>query len=364
MAKRPMKLGFFIEPTAPNSNYRVIMPMLALERRGHDVIWPSNLANDVPLGALFDCDLVHCFRRLDRTRDLKQLSARGVAISFDNDDYLAAIDVSSTDSGGTVAGSRGRLMNARKFADILKLARFADLTTTPSDELAAGYRQSGAENVAVIENYLDDSAMSGFGTRAKHEGIVVGWVAAREHEADLPRLTITDALERLLDKHTDLRVLTVGAKLPLRSERYEHLEQVPFHELLRVIGRIDIGIAPLADTPFNRARSNVKLKEYAAAGAPWLASPVGPYREMGRGRGGRLVEDDDWYGALDGLIRSGFKRRRRTREAMRWARSQTVDAHASTWEQAFVGAIEHAGERNAGSSARQSSLGPRRRAMS
>jgi hypothetical protein len=334
-----MKLGFILEPKAPNSNYRVILPMRALERRGHTVVWPSNLESDVPLGALFDCDLVHCFRRLDRTRDLKQLAARGVAISFDNDDYLAAIDVSSTSSGRTVAGSRGRLMNARKFADILKVARFADLATTPSDELATGYRESGAENVAVIENYLDVSAMPGFGTRNKHEGIVVGWVAAKEHEADLPNLSITGVLARLLDKHANLRVLTVGSRLPLRSERYEYLKPVPFNELLRVCGRIDVGIAPLADSPFNRARSNVKLKEYAAAGATWLASPVGAYREMGTMQGGQLVEGDGWYDALDGLIRSAFRRRRRAHAAMRWARSQTVDDHASIWEQAFSGAI-------------------------
>jgi hypothetical protein len=350
-----MKLGFILEPKAPNSNYRVILPMRALERRGHAVIWPSNLESDVPLGALLGCDLVHCFRRLDRTRDLKQLAAHGVAVSFDNDDYLAAIDVSSTSSGGTVAGSRGRLMNARKFADILKLVRFADLATTPSDELAARYRESGAESVSVLENYLDPSAMPGFGTRAKHDGIVVGWIAAKEHEADLPSLSVTDALARLLDKHADLRVLTVGSRLPLRSERYEYLKPVPFNELLRVCGRIDIGIAPLADTPFNRARSNVKLKEYAAAGATWLASPVGPYRGMGRRQGGQLVENDGWYDALDALIRSGFKRRRRAHEAMRWARSQTVDGHAAAWEQVFAGAIERAGERSAGT--RAASLG-------
>ena len=39
----------------------------------------------------------------------------------------------------------------------------------------------------------------------------------------------------------------------------------------------------------NRARSNIKLKEYAAAGACWLASPIGPYVGLGEKQGGRLV---------------------------------------------------------------------------
>jgi hypothetical protein len=33
------------------------------------------------------------------------------------------------------------------------------------------------------------------------------------------------------------------------------------------------------------------VKEYAAGGAMWLASLVGPYRGMGREQGGTLVDD-------------------------------------------------------------------------
>jgi hypothetical protein len=88
----------------------------------------------------------------------------------------------------------------------------------------------------------------------------------------------------------------------------------------------------------------VKLKEYGAVGATWLASPVGAYREMGTQEGGRLVEDD-WFDAIDDLVRHRFKRRRLSRQALRWARSQTVDDHASLWEDAFLGAIERAAAR-------------------
>jgi hypothetical protein len=335
-----MKLGFILEPNAPNSYYRALYPMAALERLGHTVVWPSDLETGTSMRTLLSCDLVHCYRRLDTMRDLKQLSSRGVAISFDNDDDLAASEMSSTDSGGLEAGVKGRFQSYQKFTQILKVARFADLTTTPSQALAAKYRAAGAENVTVIENYLDPRQMLGFGTKAKHEGIIVGWVAGKDHEADLPHLTVPAALEQLLDKHAELRVLTVGSKLPLSSTRYEHRKHVPFHELLRVTGVIDIGIAPLADTQFNRARSNVKLKEYGAGGAAWLASPVGAYCDMGDREGGRLVADDRWFETLDSLIRSGFKRRRLARQALRWAKSQSVDNHARLWESAFSDAIK------------------------
>ena len=167
-------------------------------------------------------------------------------------------------------------------------------------------------------------------------------MAGSEHERDLSLLPIVEVLQRLLDTHSELRVVTIGLRLALRGERYEFRPKVPFGRLLGAMADIDIGIAPLADTAFNHARSDVKLKEYGAVGAAWLASPVGAYREMGGGEGGRLVADGEWFDALDGLIRSGFRRRRLSRQALKWAQSQTIDRFASRWEEEFSLAIERA----------------------
>jgi hypothetical protein len=339
----PMRLGFIAEPRAPNSNYRVIFPMRALERLGHEVRWPARLERDLALSDLLTCDLVHCFRRLDRSSDLKQLARHGVAISFDNDDDFGAADMVKDASGKLQVGGGARLGNTRRFTEILRLARFADLTTTPSHVLAEKYRAAGASHVAVIENHLD-GAIDGFGVRAAHAGVVVGWMAGSEHERDLPLLPIVDVLARLLDRHSQLRVVTIGLRLPLRSERYEFRPKVPFGDLLGAMADFDIGIAPLADTPFNHARSDIKLKEYASIGAAWLASPVGAYREMGSGEegrleGGRLVADEEWFDALDGLICGGLRRRRLSRQALRWAHAQTIDRFASRWEEEFLQAL-------------------------
>ena len=46
---------------------------------------------------------------------------------------------------------------------------------------------------------------------------------------------------------------------------------VPFVGLPAHMEVFDIGLAVIADIRFNRTRSNVKLKEYAALGIPWLA---------------------------------------------------------------------------------------------
>jgi hypothetical protein len=327
-----VKLGFIYPPTN-NAYYRAIIPMRGLERRGHTILWPAKLGDDAEMRDLFTCDLVHCYRRAGRIEDLRRLSERGVAITFDNDDDFALAEVS--DGGPGLAGNRHNQKMAR---ELRKVAAMSDLMTTPNDTLAETYRRAGIEHVAVIENYLDRSTF-GFGSASPHDGIVVGWVAGREHRLDLERVPFADALRRLLEVHSTLRVLTVGVRLPLRSERYEHIERVEYPQLLKVIRRIDIGIAPLADTAFNRSRSNVKLKEYGAGAAAWLASPVGPYRALGGRQGGSLVADDEWFGALDALIRSHRTRKRLARRALKWARRQTIDDHAQRWESAFLATL-------------------------
>jgi hypothetical protein len=328
-----VKLGFICPPTN-NAYYRAIIPMRAMERRGHTVPWPAKLGEDLPLRELFTCDLVHCYRRARRVDDLRRLSERGVAVTFDNDD-----DFATAEAGPGGAGLAGNRFNRKMARELLALASLADLTTTPSEVLAETYTRNGVGRVGVIENYLDRE-MFGFGSASEHDGVVVGWVAGSEHSVDFERLPIVDALRRAIDAHPELRVLTLGVRLPLASERYEHVEHVVYPDLLKVVGRMDIGIAPLADIPFNRSRSNVKLKEYGAGVTAWLASPVGPYRELGERQGGWLVPDDNWLSAIDALVRNPRGRKRLARRALKWARKQTIDDHAQLWERAFMETLD------------------------
>ena len=62
----------------------------------------------------------------------------------------------------------------------------------------------------------------------------------------------------------------------------------------------------------------MKLKEYAAAGVPWLASPIGPYAGLGEQQGGRLVADDRWYEELVRLIEKPRERRKLAKRGAKW----------------------------------------------
>jgi glycosyltransferase involved in cell wall biosynthesis len=336
-----MRLGFILQPQKTNSIYRVMIPMNELAKRGHAIVCLDDAEADTPMAQLYSCDLVHCFRRGDRLGDLERLSRRGVAISFDNDD-----DFASSDVAGEKSSLEGLRANRKYAASFERAALTADLVTTPSPTVAERYRAAGAGRVTVIENYLDQNDLRP-ARKARDEDVTVCWVAGVEHAVDVPQLKIVEALSRLLETHANVRVLTVGVRLPLRGDRYEHIPEVTYERLLQLVSEVDVGIAPLVDNPFNRARSDVKLKEYAAGGTPWLASAVGPYLGHGEKQGGRLVEHDRWPEELDRLVGSRRDRARLARRAERWAKTQTIARHVEIWESELESAVGRAGERMA-----------------
>jgi glycosyltransferase involved in cell wall biosynthesis len=312
-----------------NAHYRAIQPLKAMARRGHQVVWPSTAEGDTDPRRLAGCDVVHVYRRADEpTRQMLAALARaGTAITYDNDDDFTAVPKQSP-----YYRSTGGFSGQRVFAETTRAAAMARCFTTTNDVLADKYRRAGVERVEVIPNCL---APDFHRPRRSHDGVVIGWIAGVEHQADADRLGIADALRRLLAAHERVRVECVGVNLAL-PERYRHDNLVPFDDLPARIGGFDVGIAPLADIPWNRARSDIKLKEYAASGVPWLASPVGPYLGLGAQQGGRLVPDDGWLEALERLVTRRRERRRLARSAQRWARGQTIDAVADRWEHVFV----------------------------
>jgi hypothetical protein len=330
-----VKIGIITEPTA-NGYYRAILPLRVLEQRGHTVLWPSD-SQDVPMRRLEQCDLVHCYRRLERLGDLNQLSQRGIAITFDNDDNYEAAETSEI--GGGLAGHRYNRTMARA---VRQAVRLADTTTTPSHLLAEKYAAAGARRVEIIPNRVT-SEMPGFGGQRPRRGrIVVGWLAAREHDLDAERVPIVSALRQELANRNDLEVVSLGLRVAISSPRYTCVPEVRFVRLLTALARFDIGVAPLADTVFNRCRSDVKLREYAAARTAWLASPVGPYSGYGRHEGGVLVADTNWPQALHELITNARKRRALAARGLRWARREALERNALDWEQCFLAAVEHA----------------------
>lgn len=332
-----MRIVIVADPELVNVNYRAYQPMQVLSRQGHDVRFNKLGAPRFRMAELLSADVIHIHRYRDDelVTAVRQAKARGVAIVWDDDDDVTAVPKSNPNHR-LVGGSRARQV----VAAVAQMVRLADVVTTPSSLLAGHFRDLGATDARVVENFLPRE-FGGVRIR-KHEGVVVGWIAGLEHQLDYQSLKLQDIFGRLLKAHREIRFESVGLGLGLPRDRYDHTPEAPFLELARIAAGFDIGIAPLADIPFNRARSNVKLKEYAAAGLPWLASPVGSYVGMGEDHGGRLVEDDQWFEAVERLVLAARERRRLAKRGSKWARGQAMERNIGAWESVYRDAIARA----------------------
>ena len=110
--------------------------------------------------------------------------------------------------------------------------------------------------------------------------------------------------------------------------------------LTSVRPRWHIGLAPLLDIPFNRAKSSIKTMDYAALGLAILASDVPAYRgSLADGVAGRLVANDPraWFAALEEMLRNQDLRRSIAAAARpAFLRHATLASQAVTWREALA----------------------------
>lgn len=331
-----MRLALSCMPKTSNARYRAILPLRELERQGHTVFWPGHHSFKLlAKGGTPKWDVLHIqqFFGPEILGEIERLTERGIAVVWDTDDDVMGVP------RGTEAYKNlgGRRKIRRIFERTVAIANAAHLMTTTNDHLGGIYRAAGVERVQTIENYVAPEDVNG--QRTRHQGIVIGLVAAGEHEGDLKKMRIGQVLHELLRRYDGVRVVSIGADLKIRDHRYRHIPLVPIERLIDTEREFDIGLAPLLDTPFNRARSNIKLKEYAAAGAMWAASPIGPYVGMGEKQGGLLVAEGEWLGALSGLIEDQERRRELTQRSRAWVQRQTARQGADVWHAAYRTAL-------------------------
>jgi glycosyltransferase involved in cell wall biosynthesis len=104
---------------------------------------------------------------------------------------------------------------------------------------------------------------------------------------------------------------------------------LPFDGWMGAISHLGVGVAPLADTSFNAAKSWLKPLELAAAGIPWVASPRIEYQRFaGLGAGLLAEKPKDWYRQLIRLTRDDAFREEQSQAVRSVASNLTIEAHA------------------------------------
>ncbi|MDO8186643.1 hypothetical protein Q5424_16075 [Conexibacter sp. JD483] len=318
--------------------------MVALRELGHEVLdFPQVVGGRaIAFEQVASCDLVHIHRFVPNDDDtfVPRLKERGVVVTFDNDDAMDVIPPAARRLIEGVKSPDYIQAAVDMFHRTLALMPLFDLVTVPSEALGERMREAGALDVRVIDNRLPDRFLDV--PTPEPDRLTIGWHGFVEHMADYEALGLREVFERLLDKQPHIQLFTIGLDLGLDDDRYGWTDWVHFEQLTKKLASFDLGLAPIVDNAFNRSRSNCKVREYAAAGVPWLASPVGPYQRLGKEEGGKLVADGDWYQEIEQALKSPFKRSRAARRAKAWAKRETISQTVALWEDAFYDALESA----------------------
>ena len=127
---------------------------------------------------------------------------------------------------------------------------------------------------------------------------------------------IKPALKKLLKAYPFIELHIVGhLDIPTDMKVYE--QQIIVHDyvdwkiLPQLISQVDINLAPLVDSIFNRAKSEIKWLEAAMVKVPTIASDIGAFADMViDGQTGLLAKEDEWKEKLDSLIFSAELRQK------------------------------------------------------
>lgn len=317
-----MKIVIFPADEGGCGYHRLIWPGEVLRAQGHDVLVAPR--NDRRLNVVLDRDTgivkrvtmgydadVYVFQRVTHrwlVEVIKYIRARGTAVVVDVDDDLSSIHPNNPAFLAIHPRSEGQMFEGasepsqHSWNNLPAVCAVASLVTVSTPALLPIYAPHGRG--VVLPNYLAPHYYAAQPER-DHDDVAIGWPASIHSHPDDPYV-VGPGLARVLGP--GVRFVTGGEPEGVgRAFQLDHdptsLGYVDLHDWPAALATLDVGLAPLADTRFNRAKSWLKPLELAAAGVPWVGSPRDEYRRLHELGCGALAErPKDWHRELRRLV--------------------------------------------------------------
>jgi glycosyltransferase involved in cell wall biosynthesis len=155
----------------------------------------------------------------------------------------------------------------------------ADGVTVSTQYLASVVRRFTDAPVEVVPNAIDAEWFLARqrGVPRPVPGLTIGWAGGNRPDADFAEMAV--AWGRIARRYHEVTFLVVGHQSPLLHEHVpqERVVRLPWREPdeypAALVG-IDIACCPLAERPFNRAKTPIKVWEAGLSGSAVVASPT------------------------------------------------------------------------------------------
>lgn len=177
---------------------------------------------------------------------------------------------------------------------------------------------------------LSDSAIKNV-IRDKNKIILGYFSGSITHNPDFKM--IIPALKKIFKKYDNVYLKVVGI-LDIPEELKEYSDRliiekfVDYHKLPQLISTVDINLAPIENTLFNKCKSENKWLEASLVKVPTLASNVGAFTTAIRNNEtGFLCNNDKWFENLDELIQNQELRDKVANQAYNYTRKKYVSTY-------------------------------------
>lgn len=335
-------------------HYRLIWPAQELRRRGHNVeiIMPEShrLTSEVIDGRVTRVHLpddadVMVLQRVTHdllAQSIPVMQRQGVKVIVDMDDDLSRIHPRNPawrEMHPDPAMKTSQRMRAHSWHHAVDACHSADLVTLSANALVARYARHG--RFRVLRNCVPDSFLD-----VKHEDSTrVGWPATIHSHPDDPEACgggVSRALSELSERLVTITdPAVVGPAFGVSPTDVDVLGLTPLAEWAETVTKLGVGLAPLADTQFNAAKSWLKPLEMAAVGVPCVMSPRVEYmRAYVIGIGIIAKKPQDWYRRVKLLATSPTMRREMSEHGRQIAAQWTFSQRAEDWLEAWLSVID------------------------
>ena len=257
-------------------------------------------------------------------------------IILDTDDNIFHVRPSNPGYSGYAPGSEAITWNRHGVQKVF------DAITVSTKNLIDVYKKYNPK-IYHLANNLDVKWWNSFPSHKKDDFIRIGFVASAAHPEGVR--IVRDPVVKILEKYPNTKLLVTQMYRDMFKDTpvFDRVEAIPwikleeFPEKYKALG-IDIGLAPLADNLFNRAKSNLRWMEYSVQGVPSVVSPVEAYSCVRDGIDGLVAQEkDEWFDAIEKLVLDPELREKMGKAAMdRIEKEYNIDRNIGSWLKVYT----------------------------
>jgi glycosyltransferase involved in cell wall biosynthesis len=343
--------SFGLKPVQPNGCawYRCYLPMNELKKgkyesamgipgfnkdHGFGILIPDNKA--IHGWDIVVLKLIMLERMVSMVDDAIKL---GQKVVVDLDDHMEGLEKSNMAYHMTSPQKNAKNNREHYF----KIIEKATALTTSTPFLKEFYEKKYPNKpVYLVRNGID---INRWKIRKDHSGYLptFGWVGAtpwRSGDLEILDPYFGKFLEenncRFHHSGSIKNAPTVDKKININKNIFTHEPMKPIYSYPEMFRKIDIGIVPLTDVDFNRAKSFIKGLEYAAAGIPFISSPSPEYSYLADKGVGRIASTaEEWISHAEDLLNPKTRKQEREKNRELVKENFSMEKRGKDWEEVF-----------------------------